>query len=258
MKRAFFLGFDVPTRWLMDIADTIIGNRGHVVIGSVLAAYFVVFGLIDAKSTQEETRASLERSLFVTLVSSGNPASFVAAMKDDFGPMQTMRATEHPTWFRFWDWGRTYQPNREPMRSWAVERLHLCNKEIKDCSLDQKTRLELNFINLHNADLSTIVSRTTRPDFQSWLMSPADLSDADLYGADLSGADLSGADLRGANLHWADLFGANLRGADLRHADIDSSSLPEADLRRASYDQDTKFPRGFDPDKAGMIHTTAP
>ena len=51
-------------------------------IGTVFAAYFAVFGLIDAKSTQEETRASLERSLFVTLVSSGNAASFVAAMKD--------------------------------------------------------------------------------------------------------------------------------------------------------------------------------
>jgi hypothetical protein len=110
--RAIFLFLDVPTRRLMDIGDTIVGNRGHIVIGSVLAAYFVVFELIDTKSTQEETRASLERSLFITLVSSGNAASFVAAMKD-FGSTQTMPATEHPSWFRFWDWGQTYQPNME-------------------------------------------------------------------------------------------------------------------------------------------------
>jgi hypothetical protein len=73
--KALFLVFDVPVRWLMDMIDTVIGNRGYFVIGSAIAAYPAIFGLIDSKSTREETRTSLERSLFVTLVS-GNATSF--------------------------------------------------------------------------------------------------------------------------------------------------------------------------------------
>jgi hypothetical protein len=101
VAHAIFLAFDVFARWLMDICDTLIGSRGYVAIGSVAAAYFAILGLIDAKATQEETRASLERSLFITLVSSGNTASLVAAMKE-FGPTQAMRVTDHPSWW-FWN-----------------------------------------------------------------------------------------------------------------------------------------------------------
>jgi hypothetical protein len=45
----------------INIADTVVGNWQTSWSG--LAPYFAIFGLIDAKSTQEETRASLERSL---------------------------------------------------------------------------------------------------------------------------------------------------------------------------------------------------
>src|SRR5215831_13510577 len=51
--RTIFLVLDVIARWVMDIVDTVIGNRGYVGIGTVVAAYFAIFGLIDAKSTQE-------------------------------------------------------------------------------------------------------------------------------------------------------------------------------------------------------------
>src|SRR5262249_18036735 len=127
----------------------VIGNKGYFAVG----VYFTIFGLIDAKSTQEETRASVERSLFVTLVSSGNAASFIAAMKD-FGPTQVMPVTEHPSWFKFWGWGSTSQPNWEPMLHWARSRLGQCSKETKDCSFQNDIRLDLRGANLRGADLS--------------------------------------------------------------------------------------------------------
>lgn len=253
--RGVLLVLDVPARWLMDICDTLIGSRGYVAIGTVFAAYFAVFGLIDAKSTQEETRASLERSLFVTLVSSENAASFVAAMKD-FGSTQTMRVTEHPSWFRLWDWGRTYQPNKDPMGRWALWRLPLCNQDAKDCSLERDSRIDLRDANLIQADLSgadllnanlthadlsgahLFNANLSRADLQDANLSRADLGDANLSRAGLEGANLSdailiGADLRDAFLIGADLRFANLRGADLGAADLSGAGLNEADLSSA-------------------------
>ena len=132
--RLGFLILDAPIRWLMDLFDTVSGNRGYLAVGSVLAAYLAVFGLIDTKFTQEETRASLERTLFVTLVSSSNAGSFVAGMKE-FGSIQLMTATRHPPLFRPCEWFRPpNQPNRVPMLHWARSRLGQC-RETKDCRL---------------------------------------------------------------------------------------------------------------------------
>jgi uncharacterized protein YjbI with pentapeptide repeats len=89
----------------------------------------------------------------------------------------------------------------------------------------------------------------------------------------LQGANLSGADLRHASIGGADFTGAKLVGADLRGATT-SGSLPDrltsfrganltdarlggADLKTALYDGDTIFPRGFNPDAAGMVAVVA-
>jgi hypothetical protein len=179
-----------------------------------------VFGLIDAKSTQEEARARLERSLFITLVSSGNAASFVSAIKE-FGPVQTIRATDHPSWFRFWDWGQAYQPNMQPMHDWAVWRLRLCHTKAKDCSLADEARADLSSANLSGTDLSVVnLSRAN--------LSYTDFSHAYLNDIDLSGADLSGASFRGASLRRANLKGANWSGADLSDADLFGANLTDA------------------------------
>lgn len=234
--RAIFLILDVPIRWLTDLGDTIIGNRGYFAVGSVLAAYLAVFGLIDAKATQEESRASLERSIFMTLVSSGNAASFVAAMKD-FGPTQAMPVTEHPLLFKFWEWGRTYQPNMEPMRLWAQWRLGLCKK---DCSLHDDTRLDLSRADLSGADLSAghdlyeVWDRILFERGSGVDLSGADLSYAHLFGADLSEIDLSHANLGGARLTGAHLFLANLDGTNLSHANLGGANLFQANLTAAN------------------------
>ena len=67
-------------------------------------------------------------------------------------------------------------------------------------------------------------------------------------GASFVRADLEAAHLRDADLYRADLSGAVLRGADLTGAD-----LREAILNNARYDRHTRWPKGFDPVKAGAV-----
>jgi len=90
----------------------------------------------------------------------------------------------------------------------------------------------------------------------------ANLMEADLDGADLREAylmdiDLTNANLIGANLRGADLTDANLTGADLTNADLRGAklrtNLSGANLKTAIYDKMTKWPEGFDYEKAGAI-----
>ena len=85
------------------------------------------------------------------------------------------------------------------------------------------------------------------------------LCDVDLSGADLRNACLEGADLTGAKLVRADLRGVSAachvpgRQTCLYGADLSEAKLGGADLKTALYDMETRFPRGFDPQKAGMV-----
>ena len=69
-----------------------------------------------------------------------------------------------------------------------------------------------------------------------------------LSGADLSRANLSRANLDRAALPRAYLSRANLSGANLFRANLD-----RANLDRAAYNQQTLWPTGFDPAKAGAV-----
>jgi hypothetical protein len=279
---AFIL--DLPLRWLVSLVDLVLihwgtgllerlrRKRGYVTAGSIVAVYFAIYGLIDTKSTQEETQATVERNLFMSMVISGNVPSFVAAMQN-FGPVQTMEVTAHPDPFRLWTWRRTYPPNLKPMWQWARARLGTCKPN--ECSLDLKvqpenTRIELVGADLRGADLHIVGLSRANLFFAD--LSGADLSGADLRDANLAGAGLRGADLRNADLRDADLLGVDLRDADLRDADLRGTGLgivsPDnfaidfvftstaAALSRAKYNGKTKFPDGFDPkaaEAAGMV-----
>ena len=85
-----------------------------------------------------------------------------------------------------------------------------------------------------------------------------------LEGSDLSGCNFEGADLRGANLERTLLTGANLRRANLgkdnlggptrlQGANLTDAVLNSCNLVGAEYDSDTRFPKGFNPDSAGMV-----
>ena len=87
----------------------------------------------------------------------------------------------------------------------------------------------------------------------------ADLRDAELLGATLRDAELLSADLRKANLYGAsltraNLYGANLEGANLEGANLSLANLAGADLIGATYDDETVFPEGFDPELQRMMY----
>ena len=112
---------------------------------------------------------------------------------------------------------------------------------------------------LHRADL-------IKADLRGADLIHADLRGANLSGATLSGATLSQAYLNGAKLVRANLSGATLIQADLSYtklvraklvrADLSRADLSEADLSKAKYDDNTKWPDGFDPVAAGAILVT--
>jgi len=68
-----------------------------------------------------------------------------------------------------------------------------------------------------------------------------DFREANFRRTDLSGFNLSEVDLRGTDLRYANLCGTNFSHAQLQ----------DADLRGASYDAQTRWPVGFDPERAG-------
>ena len=80
----------------------------------------------------------------------------------------------------------------------------------------------------------------------------ANLIDANLFSANLNGANLFSANLNGADLTGANLTGADLFGADLRNADLTGADLRNADLTGARYNDNTRFPKGFDPVSSEM------
>lgn len=84
--------------------------------------------------------------------------------------------------------------------------------------------------------------------FQKSLLAGANLRDATLVLANLQKAALWDANLQGANLRDADL-----RGAYLQNANLQGTTLRGAKLEAVSYDTDTIWPEGFDPEAAGAV-----
>ncbi|MFM6223399.1 MAG: pentapeptide repeat-containing protein, partial [Dolichospermum sp.] len=79
-----------------------------------------------------------------------------------------------------------------------------------------------------------------------------DLTEADLRKAKLTGANLSRADLRGCRI-----TGSNFANADFRNTNLTCTKTQltgVSTLRGAIYNDETKFPEGFNPKFAQMIH----
>ena len=138
------------------------------------------------------------------------------------------------------------------------KRLNLLKKTGKGCQLEWasfegQTFRETSFMkaNLYKANL--VDSTFESFDFSYATLRRAKLQKATFIDGDFSSVDLQRAKLNGAtfkNVFFskADFTKAYLLGTDLREA----RSLKRANLKGAYYDQDTKFPAGFDPKKAGM------
>jgi uncharacterized protein YjbI with pentapeptide repeats len=118
---------------------------------------------------------------------------------------------------------------------------------------------DLRGADMRNADLAAADLRG------AWLES-ADLRNAQLTAADLEDAQLYKADLRGANLGsilYRDGYGAvgtraaNLRRSVLSGADLRGAVLDGTDMVGASADKCTRWPKGFNPERAGVLIGTA-
>ncbi len=136
-------------------------------------------------------------------------------------------------------------------------------------------KLQLRRIDLRNAQLKGV-------NLEGSDLSYADLRDADLSGANLTKCYLNEANLSGANLSGANLTGAylikayltkvnfqkaivqeayftgsfltraNFYKADLSGAFLNGAHLNGGIFKEASYDNTTRFDKGFDPKSLGM------
>ena len=88
----------------------------------------------------------------------------------------------------------------------------------------------------------------TEADFTGARMQLAVMRQVGAIEARFTNADLRGAEV-GGNFSAADFTNADLRGADLREA----SAIEVAVLAGARYDCQTRLPRGFRPEKHGMV-----
>jgi uncharacterized protein YjbI with pentapeptide repeats len=174
-----------------------------------------------------------------------------------------------PATLKYWDDGSGFALNVRHLRTGAL---------MLQSDSATLARADLRRANLSGANLSEV--NLTGADLEG-----ADLSGAKLQTALLVSANLRGAVLRGANLTAAMLGKANLEGADLRHACLATAKLAlasfrDADLRGANFvgrgadvtlwdrvlgpadftgarwNSATRWPRGFDPIKAGALYET--
>lgn len=141
---------------------------------------------------------------------------------------------------------RRYREEIEDYLGWNDERaMYKILANIKRLNRHNITNITLTEAFLKNAYL-------VKADLMEANLEAADLRDAYLMDTDLTNANLIGANLMGANLTDSNLTGADLSSADLRGAKL-GSNLSDANLKNAIYDKMTKWPEGFDYEKAGAI-----
>ena len=217
-------------RWSHHLWADLTGPHAYrtwiVILTTVVAAYFSVYAVMESRHDRQMSRAMFERNTFITMVSSGNRGTFIAAMKN-FGPIQTMSVSRSPPIFPPCMWSGTETPNSKPLWRWALHRLALCTA--RECGLIDSEGNEVFTIDLLSSDLSNA-------DLQKvWLINSrlmnADLRNADMRSALLVGSNLNYGDLRHADLRDADLQGVTLNGADLRDADLRNADMARVIFR---------------------------
>ncbi|GEM_PF-1518942 len=118
-------------------------------------------------------------------------------------------------------------------------------------SLNQKGSKQKDpIVNLEGSNLKEV--SLTHGDLSSTCLVDTIMKNADLSYALLEHADLRKAFLKQANLSHADLKDADLRDSTLKRSDLSHADLSGAKLKGATYDNLTKFPEHFDPEKAGL------
>jgi uncharacterized protein YjbI with pentapeptide repeats len=138
----------------------------------------------------------------------------------------------------------------EDLRGVNLQGAHLFRVNLQGANLDG--------VNLQGANLESA-------NLQGANLRKADLSRTEMVGTNMKGADLCYADLRSASLLGTDFKGAklryaNLQGTGLEPADEDlgannflGADLTGAVLSGAVYENSTRWPKGFDPQRQGAV-----
>jgi uncharacterized protein YjbI with pentapeptide repeats len=110
---------------------------------------------------------------------------------------------------------------------------------------------DLRGMELHYRDLNGA-------DFSGSVISDGNLQGSELRGANFEKADLTNvsfceSDLRAANLQGANLKGFRAPKARLEGTDFTGAVFAKPDLSRATFDDKTKWPQEFDPEKHGAV-----
>ncbi len=157
---------------------------------------------------------------------------------------------ELPKFVRKWFSGQKFSGNKEMQGEYFQCRINGADFEgmvISNAKFDQ--------CDLSNANMKGV--KFTK----DVLLRRATLNEANLVDADFAGAIVDSVNFRGADLRKAKNFKAisksNFQRADLRGADFSKVPMPMVEMEwdDAIYDASTKFPEGFDPDKAGLRKT---
>ncbi len=149
-----------------------------------------------------------------------------------------------------------------------LEKVLLSGADISGADLTRAKLVRVDLTGVSARGATLIKAKLTGAILRDADFTGADLTGARMYATDLTGTDMLGADLTEACLEKAILKGTDLTGATLVHAvlrsavlagtilygaDLTNADLTEARLRWSFADEGTIWPRGFDPEAAGVI-----
>lgn len=158
---------------------------------------------------------------------------------------------------------RSAKLRKTKLRGADLRKIDLTNADLEGADLREAklSWAELDGCNLKGSNLKQANLMGSR--LNGVKLQKANLNRANLNGANLSHADLRKATLKGADLNWAvlkgaDLSRANLNKANLGWADLGGAVLDKTKLKNARYNQHTKWPADFSPEKAGCVFVMGP
>ena len=118
----------ILTVWGCGFRTSLKGPYGYRSLATLIGIYVGLYAIIEARHERQMNRALFERSTFISMVSSGDRGTFIAAMKH-FGPLQTISIFSEPLLLYPWTWWRKETPNMDPLWRWAEAKLPSCTSE---------------------------------------------------------------------------------------------------------------------------------
>lgn len=180
--------------------------------------------------------------LIITLLASSVLVVSVSHAETNFNPL------ELPKYVRQWLSGHDF--TGKPKVSGNYEQSRMNGANFKGAKFS-----DANFVMCDLADANmqgAVFGKGTK--FYRCTLNGADLQGADFAGAVVDSVNFRGADMRKVK-NLKSVSKANFQRADLRGADLSKMTMPmvQIDWEDAVYDKHTKFPAGFDPNKAGAV-----